>query len=337
MNFKINFCLLLTVLLLSFTFILNISEGDSSFQPERKRGYILDRAGEPLVINKERFEAYLIIEGSSLLGKDWPKELRPYLTRNLDLPKRGLLLISESLTHEEIDKLKKVRNVVIKAEIKREILYPELRGLIGLCVAGEGITGLEKIFDRELKGGESKRVSLDINLSKKIYNYFRILAFPLPTHLAVFKRDTGELLVFFSKEEKNFLTESFFVRDNLFSEDLKTMWELGPVEVKREGSLIYLTPLNIIQAYLSQACGTKVKPTLLPVEEKLCDIIDQEKDEESLYFYLPHKRQWLAFIVSNDYLFVFSDYLQSGENEEDNLWEMLKKRHKYLVNLITSS
>ncbi|MCS7199354.1 MAG: hypothetical protein N2327_03625 [Caldimicrobium sp.] len=337
MNFKIDFCLLLAVLFLSFTFILNISEGGSSFQHERKRGYLLDRAGEPLVINKERFEAYLLIDGSSLLGKDWPEELRPYLIRSLDLPKRGLFLISESLTFEEIDKLKKVRNVVIRGEIKREILYPELRGLIGLCVAGDGITGLEKIFDKELKEGESKRVSLDLNLSKKIYNYFRILASPLPTHLAVFKRDTGELLVFFSKEEKNFLTEPFLVRDNLFNEDLKTMWELGSVEAKRKGNLIYLAPLNIVQTYLSQACGTKVKPTLLPVKERLCDITDQEKDGESLYLYLPHKRQWLAFIVSDDYLFVFSDYFQSGESGEDNLWEVLKKRHKYLVNLITNS
>ncbi|MCS7150337.1 MAG: hypothetical protein RMI93_06325 [Caldimicrobium sp.] len=328
-----NICLLFAIFLVFFTLIFNISKGSSSYFKETKRGYLLDRYGEPLVINKENFQAYLLMKGKSLFGKDVPDEVKPYIQETLELPKKGLLLISEGLTQDEVYKLQNVKNVIIKGEIRRKVLYPEMRALIGSTLGGEGLSGLEKAFNKELKGIDSKSTSLDLNLCKRIYNYARKWGPNFPTDVAIFKRETGELLAFYSIDEKVFLMEPLVIRENILNKVPKeTLWELGKAEYKKEGNFLRLTPLHIVQSFLEEDCGKIINPTLTPLKEKLCDRLTLER--ENLYLYLSHNKRWLSFITKDDYLLVLSGYLPSEEKDEEPFWQRLKKEHDHLVNLM---
>lgn len=332
MKCRHNICFFLAILIVLLTLSFNIPKGSGSYPKEVRRGYLLDRSGEPLVINKESFQGYLIVRGKSLLGKEIPEELKPYLPPYFELPSKGLVPISENLTFEEAQKLSKIKDVVVKGEIRRTLLFRELRPLLGIASGSEGISGVEKAFNERLKKGESLTLSLDLNICKKIYNYAKHNTLLFPRNLAIFKKDTGELLAFYSGEEKNFLAESFLIRESDFPFKLEEVnWELEAPTLKREGSVLRVTPLHLVQALLSDYCGAQVSPTLILRKENTCK--KAATSQEPLLLFLPQKGEWLYFLPKENTLYVFSGTLTEEERGENFSWEKFKKNLNYLAGL----
>ncbi|MGC8965211.1 MAG: hypothetical protein ACP5KO_00160 [Caldimicrobium sp.] len=310
-------------------FGLSSGKGFNSFSEELnvRRGYLLDREGEPLIINKENFKAYLLLKGKSLIGTDWPKEIKPYIKNPLDLPEKGLYLLSENLTLDEVKKLKKVENVIIKGELERKLLFEGLRPLIGEVAEGEGISGLEKIFDPYLKRGDSILTSIDTKIQKKVYclniNYqrFRIEG------LAVFKLSTGELLAYYSQGGRNWLEKRIALSTRDFQSKVdKVTWELGSLAIKEDRATMEITPLHIIKALMTEACGKPLDPTILPKKGEAC--IPSEREMDALYL-LKDLEEWFYFTRKGDILYAF--YGNFSLNEKEYTPETLKNNLKYLV------
>lgn len=321
---KKNICIYLAFIILGFTLILNIKKGGTTYTQPLKRGYLLDRNGEPLVINKERFQAYYIHRGRSIVGKDIPDEIKAYLPQYFDLPRKGLVLISEGLTYEEMKRFQKIENVIIRGEIKRTPLLEELRPLLGTVSENEGVSGLEKVFNSRLKAGESQNLSLDLKLCKKFYNFHKRGSATPIQNLAIFKINTGELLVFLSKDEKNFLSEPFLISPSDLSFKIsEVVWELGTIEIRKAGSHVMVTPLHIAKGYFSEYCNRELNPTLLPRKEVECAPFQDQS--EPLFLVLSDKRQWLFFLPRKENLFILSGYLPENDRNGDFDWEKFKK------------
>lgn len=321
---KRNICIYLALIILAFTLILNIKKGGTTFTHPVKRGYLLDRNGEPLVLNIERFQAYYIFRGRSIVGKDIPDEIKAYLPPYFDLPKKGLVLISDSLSYEEMKKFQKIENVIIKGDVKRTPLLEGLRPLLGGVSDNEGVSGLEKAFNSKLKAGESQNLSLDLKLCKRINNSQRGILGSTIQSLAIFKLNTGELLAFLSKEEKNFLLEPFLISPvDLSLQISDVVWEMGLLDVKRKGPYMLVTPLHLAKSYFTIYCERELNPTLLPKKEEDCGVIQSQP--EPLFLVIPNKRQWLYFFPRDEKLYIISGYLPQSEKEEEIDWDRFKK------------
>ncbi|MFN4196871.1 MAG: hypothetical protein ACK4FM_02555, partial [Caldimicrobium sp.] len=170
MKCRCNLCLILALIILFLVILFNFEKGSGYYTSKSKRGYILDRNGEPLVIYKESFQAYYLIPRRNFLGSDVPEEIKAYLPKPLDLPKKGLVLLSDSLTLEEKEKLAKVKNVSIRRNVEREILLEGLDPLIGITAGDKGISGIEKVLEGKLLKGESVFISIDTHYLNKVYN-----------------------------------------------------------------------------------------------------------------------------------------------------------------------
>ncbi len=312
MRCKLNFCSIIAFFILGLAFFYGLSSGrglNPSGELKVKRGYLLDREGEPLVINKENFKAYLILKGESLLGRDWPAEIQPYLKRPLEIPKKGLFLLSESLTLEEVKKLEKVENVVIKGEVERKTIFEGLKPLIGDVSGGEGISGLEKTFDPLLKKGQSVMTSLDAKFIKRIYSLNKNYGEFFLKGIALFRISTGELIAYYSQGENEWLE-----RKISFAEEYTGKG--GKVE----------TPLSLVKNCLAELCEKPVNPTFLPIKEKLCE--PSEKELEYLFF-LKDSREWIYLARKGDLLHVLFGGLP--EKEKTYSFEKLKNNLQYLV------
>lgn len=295
-----------------------------------KRGYLLDREGEPLILNKEIFKAYLILKGKSLLGRDWPEELRPYIKNPLDLPEKGLYLLSENLSFEEVKKLKKVENVVIKGELERKPLFEGLKPLIGEVSEGKGISGLEKTFDPLLKKGESVFTSLDAKILKRIYYINKNFENFFIEGIALFKLSTGELVGYYSRGEKQWLEKRIFLsQKELIGKIENVRWELGSLEKRENNFLVEMTPLHMIKAFLREACGKPLEPTIIPKKKDLCEPLEREIDA---FYLIENSGDWIYFTSKSNLLYVLFGTLSMDKEENSNeKFEKFKSNLQYLV------
>ena len=252
-----------------------------------KRGYILDREGNPLVISRDHYRAYLLIKGKAMIGDDLSPVVRKYLAQGVNLPEKGVFLLSDSLTQEEAELLKREDNVFVEWSFERKVIYPGLEALVGRVSNQDGVAGLEKAFDDSLKQGKSLQVSLSLdtikrisNLGKKVKDLEEIL---------VAKRN-GELLAFYSLFTTPFFEKPFLLPPYLLpSYEFSTLeWEFGKQEVKKDGEYLRITPLHLVQAELRRINGENTRLTILPrigAEEatiKSSDSSSQEAKEEIL-------------------------------------------------------
>jgi len=309
MKCRINICLLGAIIILLFTLFLGFSTGKGMYYKMNeavKRGYILDRNGEPLVINRESFKAYLILKGSSLLGKDIPDEIRPYLPKTLDLPKKGIILLAENLNLDEAKRLSKVENVIVKGFLERKALFEELSPLLGQVQHEEGISGLEKSFNEFLKEGKSLLTSLDLKFQKKVYHLNRNHKNFTLAGIALLKVTTGEVLAY-SGKDKEWVTGE----------------EIGGV-----------FPKTLIETHLKEICEKNFEITLLPKKEELCK--PSEVEVEELKLDERHKK-FLYLYRKGEFLVVLLGELKKEESSsqfEGSKLESLKKELHYLAQLL---
>jgi hypothetical protein len=268
-----------------------------------KRGYILDREGNPLVISRDHYRAYLLIKGKAMIGDDLSPVVRKYLAQGVNLPKKGVFLLSDSLTQEEAELLKRENNVFVEWSLERKVIYPGLEALVGKVRNQEGVAGLEKVFDDSLKQGKSIQVSLSLDTIKRISNLGK-KAKDLEEILVV-KRN-GELLGFYSLFTTPFFEKPFLLPPSLLpSYEFSTFeWELGKQEVERDGEYLRITPLHLLQAELRRINGEKTRLTVLPrfgAEEasmKSSDFFSQEEKEEILV--LPSQEKSIHLITGKE-------------------------------------
>ncbi len=332
MKCKNNFCLVVALLILMLTILFNFEKGRSHYFAQTKRGYILDRKGEPIVLNREFFQAFYLLKGKSFLGQDVPEEIKPYLPKILDLPEKGVFLLSENLTLEEVRKLSKVKNVSIKSSVERRVLYRGIRALIGDVTEDKGLFGLEQAFDTRLQRGESVMTSLDTNLLKKGYNLINKYPSYRFKGLAQFKMKTGELISYYSSEAKDWLGEPFTIQaDFNLNIPEKITWELGSFTLEKSNQRLRLTPLHLVSAYLTQNCGKGLMPTLILKEEISCQEIKGEREE--LFLILPNTKEWLLFYPKEEFLYVLKGEFGTSDKEEISL-DKFKQNLKYLISLL---
>jgi hypothetical protein len=189
--------------------------------------------------------------------------VRKYLAQGVNLPEKGVFLLSDSLTQEEAELLKREDNVFVEWSFERKVIYPGLEALVGRVSNQDGVAGLEKAFDDSLKQGNSLQVSLSLdtikrisNLGKKVKDLEEIL---------VAKRN-GELLAFYSLSTTPFFEKPFLLPPYLLpSYEFSTLeWEFGKQEVKKEGEYLRITPLHLVQAELRRINGENTRLTVLP-------------------------------------------------------------------------
>jgi hypothetical protein len=228
-----------------------------------KRGYILDREGNPLVISRYHYRAYLLIKGKAMIGDDLSPVVRKYLAQGVNLPEKGVFLLSDSLTQEEAELLKREDNVFVEWSLERKVIYPGLEALVGRVRNQDGVAGLEKAFDDSLKQGNSLRVSLTLDTIKRISNLGKKVKDL--EEIFVAKRN-GELLAFYSLSTTPFFEKPFLLPPSLLpSYEFSTLeWEFGKQEVKKDGEYLRITPLHLVQAELRRINGEDTGLTVLP-------------------------------------------------------------------------
>jgi len=228
-----------------------------------KRGYVLDREGNPLVISRDHYRAYLLIKGKAMIGDDLSPVVRKYLAQGVNLPEKGVFLLSDSLTQEEAELLKREDNVFVEWSLERKVIYPGLEALVGRVRNQEGVAGLEKAFDDSLKQGDSLQVSLSLDTIKRISNLGKKTKDL--EEILVAKRN-GELLAFYSLSTTPFFEKPFLLPPNLLpSYEFSTLeWEFGKQEVKKEGEYLRIKPLHLVQAELRRINGEDTGLTVLP-------------------------------------------------------------------------
>lgn len=331
MKCKGNFCLILSLLIFLLTLLFNFEKGRSYYFTQGRRGYILDRKGEPLVINKESFQAYYLIKGKSFLGEDFPKEIKPYLPKILDLPEKGLILLSENLTLDEVQRLSKVKNVSIRSSIERKVLNEGIRSLLGETTGDKGLLGLEKVYDYKLQRGESIITSLDMNLLKRVYSITKAYASYHFKGMAQFKLTTGELISYWSLEGKDWLTDPLFLQNDLpFQVPERVSWELGSYEVIKQPKW-QITPLHLVFAYLNKSCGVPVNPTLIYKKEEVCSEIKEKMEE--LFLFFPENKSWVFLYPREGILYVLKGEVNPSQSEFFS-WEKFTQNLKYIVEIL---
>jgi len=275
MKKKQAFLLFLSIFLLLVVGILNFSTNKVIGKPtnyQTKRGYIFDRNLKPIAISLENYKAYYLFKENSFLSSSDLAILKKYLGSTLNLPKKGVVLLSDDLSLDEVEKFKKEKNVIIEKSFKRKVLQPYLKFLVGKTFNGYGVSGLEKVFNEHLKKGKPLILSIDLNLEKKIYNI--IQEFGLPAFgIAIFNLETGELLGYLESENiklfDNYYPLSFF---NLPDKKIKNFrWALGEKPVIKEKDMMKINAWHLAKWYMDTVCNQSITPTILYTKTKICE------------------------------------------------------------------
>ncbi|MCD6490427.1 MAG: hypothetical protein J7K20_06855 [Thermodesulfobacterium sp.] len=267
--------LFLSLFLLLVILVVNFSAekvtGKSS-EYKTKRGYIFDRNLHPITISLENYKAYYYIENNFSLSSSDLKILQKYLGSTINLSKKGIILLSEDLSLEEVEKLKKEKNIIIEKTFKRKLLQPYLKTLVGETFNGYGVSGLEKVFDEKLSMGKPLILSIDLNLEKKIYNIIHNLNLPAFA-VAVFDLHTGEVLSYIESENArlfdNYYPLNFFDLSSTEIKDFK--WILGEKPVIKENNIIKINSWHIAKWYMDKVCNGSLIPTVLRSQTKVCE------------------------------------------------------------------
>lgn len=288
MEKKQKFLLFLSAFLLLAVLIINFSaERVTGKAPEYqvKRGYIFDRNLNPIVVSSENYKAYYLLKDNNLFSSPDVSILRKYLGSTINLPKKGVILLSEDLSLEEIENLKKEKNIIIEKTFKRKIIQPYLKFLVGETFNGYGVSGLEKIFNEHLKTGNPLILSIDLNLEKKIYNIVYELNLPA-FGVAVFDLKTGELLGYLESEDLKLFNTYYPI--NFFgitpSEIKDFKWILGENSVLKEMDTIKINIWHLAKWYMDKACNRSIIPTLLYQKIKICEPnLEAFREKEYVY------------------------------------------------------
>ncbi len=200
---KCYFCVIFSAILVLIAVIFDFSQKVSGTTPPIiKRGYILDRNGEPLVISFEKYRAYYLLKKGRFFRERIPEEVRKYLPTTLNLPEKGLILLSQNLSPDEFERLKGIENVILQKHYQRKLLYPYLESFVGKCFNNIGISGVEKEFNEILKKGQALRLSLNIKTEKRLYLLTKHIN--VPYEIAVIDLNTGEILSFLASPPFSF-------------------------------------------------------------------------------------------------------------------------------------
>jgi len=253
------------VLLISILYITTVRSNPIE-GPLTKRGYILDREGNPLVISREHYRAFLLIKKRGLIGDDLSPVIRKYLDRGLNLPEKGVFLLSDSLTEGEVEALRKEENVVVECSFERKVIHPFIEPLIGRVSNQNGVTGLEKRFDDILRDGKSLRLALSLDMIKRLSKLGKSVKDL--EEVVVIKRN-GELFGFYSIFPFPFFEKTFLIEPSLvYPYEFTTLeWELGRKGVQLEKGYLRVTPLHFVQAELRRLNGEHTSLTVLPRDE----------------------------------------------------------------------
>lgn len=326
-----KFFSLIWVFLILFIFFLNFEKGGTYYNFSGKRGYILDRRGEPIVINKESFQAYYLTKGKSMLGQDFPDELKSYLPKLLDLPERGVILLSENFSYDEAQKLRNIKNVYIKSTMERKVLYPNLKALVGTLSNNKGLLGLEKAFDEILQRGGCLQTSLDVFSIKKLHNLIKIYPSYGIKGGAQFDMRTGELLSYYSKEGKEWLSEPLKLSNTLdINLPEKVSWELGSYELSKRENQISFTPLHLATTYLRASCDTLKNPTILFTPDIPCKDIEHEEKEN--FIYLEDTGEWIYLYLRGKILTLLMGEFDFDKEPELSLQKFVKNLKYIIIN-----
>ncbi len=312
-----NFLLFLSLFLLLVALVINFSAekvtGKSSGH-KTKRGYIFDRNLHPIAISLENYKAYYYIKNNFFLSSSDLEILKKYLGSTINLSKKGIILLSEDLSLEEVERLKKEKNVIIEKTFKRKLLQPYLKTLVGETFNGYGVSGLEKVFDEKLSMGEPLILSIDLNLEKKIYNIIHNLNLPAFA-IAIFDLYTGEVLGYMESENArlfdNYYPLSFF---GLPPTEIKTFkWILGEKPVLKEKNITKINTWHIAKWYMDKVCNGSLIPTVLRSQTKVCEPNLQLFEKNEYHYALGNIFITVAF--KDDKLILTSLALNSQNNE----------------------
>jgi hypothetical protein len=288
MGKKQNLLLFLSIFLVLAVLIINFSAERVTGKPTEyrvKRGYIFDRNLNPLAISLENYKAYYLLKDDTLFSSSDMNLLKKYLGSTINLSKKGVVLLSEDLSLEEVENLKKEKNVIIEKTFKRKILQPYLKFLIGETFNEYGVSGLEKIFNEHLSMGNPLVLSIDLNLEKKVYNIIHELNL-LSFGIAIFDLKTGELLCYLENENSkpfdSYYPLSLF---NIQPSEIKDFkWVLGENLVLKEMDTTKINIWHIAKWYMDKVCGKSIVPTVLRKETKTCEPKSEIfKDKEYVY------------------------------------------------------
>ena len=252
--------LVLCIVVVSNLFADRVKENPSAIS--KKRGYILDRNFHPIAITIARYKAYYLLNNDFFWDRI-PSEVRKYIKNTINLPKKGLLLLSDDLSPEEVQRLSKVDRVVIERGFKRVVLQPFMKFLIGETFDGLGISGVEKAFDNTLRKGDAVVLSLSLPLEKRLYlvsKKFKDCKFSA----ALFYIPTGEILAYIDSPHSPMFSKIF--PEKTFGLNIKGVanfvWEPGyfqNVMKPTDGvNLWYLAKL-----YMDSICDRNINPTIL--------------------------------------------------------------------------
>ncbi len=333
MEKKQNFLLFLSIFLVLVILLINFSAERVTGKPPEyriKRGYIFDRNFNPLAISLENYKAYYLLKDNTLFSSSDINILNKYLGSTINLSKKGIIFLSEDLSLEEVENLKKEKNVIIEKTFERKVLQLYLKFLIGETFNGHGVSGLEKIFNEHLSMGNPLVLSIDLNLEKKVYNIIyelNILSFGI----AIFDLKTGELLCYLENENSK-LFDSYYPL-NLFnippSEIKDFKWVLGENLVLKEMDTTKINIWHVAKWYMDKVCDRPVIPTILRKETKICEPRLASSENKEYIYNLGNKFITVAFkddklILS---LFVF-------DSQEKDLLNKNKKIINYLISML---
>lgn len=285
-----------------------------------KRGAILDRNFEPIAFSIEFYKAYYLIK-EGFFSKNPSPLVAKYLPSFLELPKKGVWLLSNKMDSKEIEKLRKEKNVFIESYYVRLLLQPFMKFLIGEVINETGVSGLEMVFDEVLREGNWIRLSLDMKLQKELY--WRIKNNPLS--VAVIDLKSGEFLVYWDPPESSYFTQYFPLSDfGLNKEEVSSFrWELGEIKVANENSKIKITPLHFAKWIFNKACNNTEELTLLP-RAPLCQPSLEVFAKFPRIFYLEKKVFYLAF--KKDRLIILMDEIVKNPQIKLNNLKYLAQR-----------
>lgn len=295
----------LGIFLFFLVLVLNFSvekvTGKSSL-PEVKRGYIFDRNYEPLVITLENYKAYYVIKNNNWMAESIPDVVKTYLPSTLNLPKKGIILLSEDLTLDEVERLSKESRVLIEKSFRRKILVPEMDFLIGETFNGYGVSGLEKRFDAYLQKGEPLVLSLDLKKEKKFLNLKKQLEKNYQLGLAEIDLSTGEVLAYVDEKETPLFEEAYPSSVfGIFHKNQKTtLWGLG-------------------EYFLASLCGQNISIDFVKKNEKVCNPELENFSKDKMMFLLDKSVVRVYFKDNKMLIVVLKEKNNSSEDIKINL------------------
>lgn len=278
----------------SFT-ISKVKNNENKFSEIKKRGAILDRNFEPIVVSNEFYKVYYLVKDSFFSHKPSPL-VSKYLPSPFDLPKKGVILLSDKLNFNEVEIFKNEENIFIETYYIRTFLQPSMKFLIGEVINENGISGLEKTFNEILKEGNWVRISLDNKLQEYLYSHSK------NNHLSgmIVNLRSGEVLAYFDPPENSYFVQYFSVLDfGIPIEEISSFqWELGEVKVIKETFPGKITPLHLTKWIFNKVCNNTYELTLLP-RPFLCEPSLEFLSKLPLTFYLENKILYFTFKKDN--------------------------------------